>query len=32
MASGNGIDIYTITKEGIKKVVTQRTEQNYKDE
>lgn len=31
-ASGNGIDIYTITKDGIKKVVTQTIEPEYKDE
>lgn len=32
MASGDGIDIYTITKEGIKKVVSQTIEPNYKDQ
>ncbi len=32
MASGDGIDIYTITKEGIKKVVSQKIEPNFKDE
>jgi proteasome beta subunit len=32
MASGNGIDIYTITKEGIKKVVSQTIEPTYKDQ
>ena len=32
MASGNGIDIFTITKEGIKKVVSQTIEPNYKDQ
>ncbi len=31
-ASGNGIDIFTITKDGIKKVVTQTIEPEYKDE
>lgn len=31
-ASGNGIDIYTITKEGIKKVVEQTIEPDYKDD
>lgn len=31
-ASGNGIDVFTITKEGIKKVVTQTIEPEYKDE
>ena len=30
-ASGNGIDVYTITKEGIKKVVSQKIEPAYKD-
>lgn len=32
MASGNGIDIFTITKEGIKKVVSQTIEPEYKDQ
>lgn len=32
MASGNGIDIFTITKEGIKKVVSQTIEPNFKDQ
>lgn len=32
MASGNGIDIFTITKEGIKKAVSQTIESDYKDE
>ena len=32
MASGYGIDIYTITKDGIKKVVGQKIEPEYKDE
>ena len=31
-ASGNGIDVFTITKEGIKKVVTQTIEPEYRDE
>ncbi|MEN7982282.1 MAG: proteasome subunit beta [Nanoarchaeota archaeon] len=31
-ASGYGIDVFTITKEGIKKVVTQTIEPEYKDE
>lgn len=31
-ASGNGIDIFTITKDGIKKVVAQTIEAEYKDE
>lgn len=31
-ASGHGIDIYTITKEGIKKVVAQTVESVYKDQ
>ncbi|MCW8966205.1 MAG: proteasome subunit beta [Candidatus Pacearchaeota archaeon] len=31
-ASGNGIDIYTITKDGIKKVVSQEILPEYKDE
>lgn len=31
-ASGNGIDIYTITKEGIKKVVSQEILPEYKDD
>jgi proteasome beta subunit len=31
MASGNGIDIYSITKEGIKKEVSQEILQQYKD-
>jgi len=31
-ASGNGIDIFTITKDGIKKVVSQTIEPNYKDQ
>jgi proteasome beta subunit len=31
-ASGYGIDIFTITKEGIKKVTSQTIEPNYKDE
>jgi proteasome beta subunit len=31
MASGNGIDVYTITKEGIKKVLSQKVESIYKD-
>jgi len=31
MASGNGMDIYTITKDGIKKVVSQSVESVYKD-
>lgn len=30
-ASGNGIDIFTITKNGIKKVLSQTIESNYKD-
>ena len=30
-ASGNGMDIYTITKDGIKKVVSQTAESVYKD-
>jgi proteasome beta subunit len=30
-ASGNGIDIYTITKEGIKKVVSQKIESTFVD-
>jgi len=32
MASGNGIDIFTITKEGIKKVVSQEIQPNYKED
>ncbi len=32
VGSGYGIDIFTITKEGIKKVVSQTIEPNYKDE
>ncbi|VVB83953.1 Proteasome subunit beta [uncultured archaeon] len=32
MGSGNGIDIFTITKGGIKKVVSQEIQSNYKDE
>jgi len=32
MASGNGIDIFVITKEGIKKVVSQEIIPDYKDE
>jgi proteasome beta subunit len=32
MASGNGIDVYTITKDGIKKVVSQEILPEYKDE
>ena len=32
MASGNGIDIFTITKNGIKKVVEQTIEPNYVDD
>ncbi|MEA3413912.1 MAG: proteasome subunit beta [Nanoarchaeota archaeon] len=32
MGSGYGIDIFTITKEGIKKVVSQIIEPNYKDQ
>lgn len=32
MGSGYGIDIFTITKEGIKKVVEQTIEPNYKDD
>jgi len=31
-ASGNGIDIFTITKEGIKKVVSQEIVPEYKDQ
>lgn len=31
-ASGNGLDVFTITKDGIKKVVTQTIEPEYKDE
>lgn len=31
VASGNGIDVYTITKNGIKKVLSQRVESVYKD-
>lgn len=31
-ASGNGLDVYTITKDGIKKVVTQTIEPDYRDE
>jgi 20S proteasome alpha/beta subunit len=31
-ASGYGIDVYTITKDGIKKVVTQTIEPEYKDD
>jgi len=31
-ASGNGIDVFTITKDGIKKVVSQEIQPNYKDE
>ena len=31
-ASGNGIDVFTITKSGIKKVVSQEIQSNYKDE
>ncbi len=31
MASGNGMDIFTITKDGIKKVVSQSIEPNYVD-
>lgn len=31
-ASGNGIDIFTITKDGIKKVVEQTIEPSYKDD
>ena len=31
MASGNGMDIYTITKDGIKKVISQRAETVYKN-
>ncbi len=31
MASGNGIDIYTITKDGIKKVVSQTIEPDFRD-
>lgn len=31
-SSGNGLDVYTITKEGIKKVVAQKIEAEYKDE
>ncbi len=32
MGSGNGIDIFTITKSGIKKVVSQEIQPNYKEE
>ncbi len=32
VGSGHGIDVYTITKEGIKKVVTQSIESEYKDQ
>ncbi len=32
MASGNGIDIFTITKEGIKKAVSQTIEPEYRDQ
>jgi proteasome beta subunit len=32
MASGDGIDVFAITKEGIKKVVTQKIEPTYKDQ
>ncbi len=32
MASGNGIDIFTITKDGIKKVVSQEIQPNYKED
>jgi proteasome beta subunit len=32
MGSGNGIDIFTITKEGIKKVVEQTIEPEYRDD
>ena len=32
VGSGHGIDIFTITKEGIKKVVNQTIEPNYKDQ
>ena len=32
MASGNGIDIFTITKEGIKKVVSQEIQPDYKED
>ena len=31
-ASGNGIDIFTLTKSGIKKVVSQEIQPNYKEE
>jgi proteasome beta subunit len=31
-ASGNGLDVFTITKDGIKKVVTQTIEPKYNDE
>ncbi len=31
-ASGNGIDVFSITKNGIKKVVSQEIQPNYKDE
>ena len=30
--SGYGIDVYTITREGIKKVVEQTIEPNYRDD
>jgi proteasome beta subunit len=32
MASGNGIDVFTITKSGIKKVVSQEIQPNYKED
>ena len=32
MGSGYGLDIFTITKEGIEKVASQKVESNYKDE
>ncbi|NCN52150.1 proteasome subunit beta [archaeon] len=31
VGSGNGIDVYTLTKEGIKKVVSQKVEEIYKN-
>jgi proteasome beta subunit len=31
-ASGNGIDIFTITKSGIKKVVSQEIQPNFKED